>query len=269
MERMSVAPARPASTVVLLRPSASRFEVFLVRRHDNVAFMGGAHAFPGGRVDDGDRFLGEDISHHVAAARELFEEAGILLARRADGRMIECSDQVEAARYHAYRRALENRSLTIRDVVAREGIELAVDALAWFAHWVTPEIEIKRFDTWFFLTAVPAGQEAAHDQTETTHGEWMDPADAIDRCRRDDIALPPPTWTTLRTLSRFATARDAMAWARARRVVRVQPGFLKNEQVTMLTLPGDPTYPAIEGFETPAETRFVLTDGRWRPVSPN
>lgn len=265
---MTVTPARPASTVVLLRPSASRFDVFLVKRHDKVAFMGGAHVFPGGRVDAADHWLGEDNAFRVAALRELFEEAGVLLARRANGSPIDFTDAAEAERYHEYRPALANGSLTMREVVERERLELSLEAVTWFAHWVTPEIEIKRFDTRFFLAAAPAGQHPVHDDSETTHSEWMDPDDAIERCRRDDIALPPPTWTTLKMLARFGSVDDAMTWARTTRVVRVQPGFIKNDDVTMLTLPGDPTYPAIEGFDTPEETRFILADGRWRPVRP-
>jgi 8-oxo-dGTP pyrophosphatase MutT (NUDIX family) len=268
MGYMSIAPARPASTVVLLRPSASRFEVFLVRRHDNVAFMGGAHVFPGGRVDEADRSVGEAVVHQVAAVRELFEEAGVLLARRVDGRTIDFSGTPETERYREYRRALVKGTLTMRELVDREGLHLAYDALALFAHWVTPEIEIKRFDTHFFVTVMPEGQHAVHDEHETTHGEWIDPADAVERCRREEIALPPPTWTTLRTLSRFSAVDEAMDWARAQRVVPVRPGFIKDESVTMLTLPGDPTYPPIEGFETPEETRFILSGGRWVAAAP-
>jgi 8-oxo-dGTP pyrophosphatase MutT (NUDIX family) len=261
---MDVVPARPASTVVLLRPSRSRFEVFLVKRHDKVAFMGGSYVFPGGRVDDADRLFGENVADKVAALRELFEEAGILLARRATGAMVDFNDASEAARYHEYRAALARGAMTMPDLAQREGLTLAFDAVQLFAHWVTPEIEIKRFDTRFFLAVMPEGQQAAHDDSETVHGEWIDPADAVERCRHGDIALPPPTWTTLRALERFRTADEAMAWAREQPAVRVQPAFIKTDRMTMLTLPGDPTYPPIEGFETPAETRFVLADGRWR-----
>jgi 8-oxo-dGTP pyrophosphatase MutT (NUDIX family) len=263
---MNVAPARPASTVVLLRASPSRFDVFLVRRHDKVAFMGGAHVFPGGRVDDGDRLLGEDAAHHVAAARELFEEAGILLARRPGGGMVDLRDARDAGRFRAYRGALAAGAMTMRDLIERERLEVALEALVPFAHWLTPEIEIKRFDTRFFVAAVPPGQDAMHDELETTHGEWLDPVEAIDRCRRDEIALPPPTWTTLRTLARFASVEDVMTWARGRTIVCGRPHFVSSDTLTMLTLPGDPTFPPIEGFETPEETRFILTDGRWKAV---
>jgi 8-oxo-dGTP pyrophosphatase MutT (NUDIX family) len=285
---MTIAPARLASTVVLLRPSASRFDVFLVKRHDRMTFMGGAHVFPGGRVDDADRGDASDdicdgaagaigamngvdpstaIGHHVAAIRELFEEAGVLLARRHNGRIVDFHEPEEAARFRAYRHELATGTRSMRDVARREHLRLALDALVYFAHWVTPEIEARRFDTRFFLSAVPAGQEPVHDDEETIDSVWIDPADAVEQCRRDAIALPPPTWTTLRTLSRFGNIDELTEWARRRPVVRVQPWFVTSEDVTMLTLPGDPLFPPIDGFETPAETRFVLDNGRWRAVT--
>lgn len=281
---MNLAPARLASTVVLIRPTARRFDVFLVKRHDKVAFMGGAHVFPGGRVDAADR-LGEPerlcdgaaeavarmpeldpadaVGHHVAAIRELFEEAGVLLARGGDG-IVRLSPSTEAHWLPGARKALADGTQTLADLAASRGMRLALDAIVPFAHWVTPEIEIKRFDTRFFVAAVPDGQEPAHDDSETTQGDWMDPADAVERCRAEEIALPPPTWTTLRLLSKLSSVDEVMRWARQRRVVRVQPGFIKDETTTMLTLPGDPTFPAIEGFDALEETRFILADGRWR-----
>jgi 8-oxo-dGTP pyrophosphatase MutT (NUDIX family) len=269
---MSIPPLRRASTVVLIRPASTGFEVFLVKRHDGVAFMGGAHVFPGGRVDAADHLdhpericdgvhdassrmpdldARDAVAHHVAAIRELFEEAGVLLARPAG-----------APRLGAARHDLASGAITMQAFAEREEIRLALDELAVFAHWVTPEIETKRFDTRFFAAAVPAGQDAVHDDSETTQSDWLAPAEAIERCRRGEIALPPPTWTTLRQLSRFASTAEVMTWARSACVVRVQPGFVKTPDLTMLTLPGDPTFPAVEGFEA-EETRFILENGRW------
>jgi 8-oxo-dGTP pyrophosphatase MutT (NUDIX family) len=287
------APARPASTVALVRPSAEGLEVFLVRRHDNVAFMGGAHVFPGGRVDASDylgdypgiwngdadprmrdRTTADAVAFHVAAVRELFEEAGILLARPA---LDLSKDDTRAAivainggatdRFNAYREALLDGSLTLRDMMERERLRIAVDALVLFAHWVTPVVETRRFDTYFFLAIAPDSQAAAHDDRETTHGVWIRPADALERCLRGELALPPPTWTTLRALSRAGTVEDAWRWAKAQRVVCVQPCFYEDADGTRLVmLPGDPMCPGVEGFEA-EEKRFVLEHGRWRPVS--
>jgi 8-oxo-dGTP pyrophosphatase MutT (NUDIX family) len=268
------APARPASTVVLIRPSSASFEVLLVKRHDKVAFMGGAHVFPGGRVDAADRIENPEricdgvpeamarmrdldpidaIGHHVAAIRELFEEAGVLLARPAVGnRLVELRHDVAAG------------TLALSNLAHHEGLRLALDELVVFAHWVTPDIEIKRFDTRFFVAQLPEDQSAVHDDCETIESEWMEPDLAVERCRRDEIALPPPTWTTLRMLSKLSSADEVMLWARQRQVVRIQPGFISDATHTMLTLPGDPTFPPIAGFETPEETRFILANGRWR-----
>jgi len=274
---MSVAAARPASTVVLLRP-ANPFDVFLVRRSDNIAFMGGAHVFPGGGVDDEDRLDDIDalsdgaaeaaarmsdvprevaLAHHVAALRELFEEAGVLLAR-----------QVPTQQLERYRRDLLAGQTTFGDIVRGERLRLAFDELAYFAHWVTPEIETRRFDTRFFIARSPEGQTPVHDEGETSHSEWFAPLAAIERCRSGVISLPPPTWTTLSMLSRFGSIDEVFGWARRKPIPRVQPRFEKRGDQTLLFYPGDPMYPAVEGFDA-AETRFVLENRRWRPVRPD
>ena len=229
------AEPRPASTVVLLRPSASRFEVFLVRRSDSIAFMGGAHVFPGGRVDPADRVPDaqsltdgaessavrmpdipseEAIAHHVAALRELFEEAGALLARK-NGRVVTI-DGDSPNRFTAHRHNLLAGTTTFTDIVGAEGLRLALDELTYFAHWVTPEVEIKRFDTRFFVARAPEGQTPVHDDGETIHSEWLDPAEAIERSRREEIALPPPTWTTLSALARFDSIDEVVHWAKGK-----------------------------------------------------
>jgi 8-oxo-dGTP pyrophosphatase MutT (NUDIX family) len=234
-------PARPAATVVVLRPLDEAFEVLLVRRHDRVAFMGGAYVFPGGRVDVADRApssgaaqpessrfpdlsTDEELAHRRAAARELLEEAAV---------------SIDAA------------------------------ALIPIAHWVTPEIEIRRYDTRFFLTLLPEGQEARHDDSETTEIAWLTPAEALARCLGGQMMLPPPTWTTLRQLEHHPTLAAALTWARTTPLVRIQPNFFTEGSTSMLTLPGDPSFPPVEGWATPEETRFVLEEGRgWLPVRP-
>jgi 8-oxo-dGTP pyrophosphatase MutT (NUDIX family) len=290
---MAVAQLRPASTVILLRPSPARFDVFLVRRSDSVAFMGGAHVFPGGRVDDADRLDGtiavdgadaaaarmpdvpaeQAVAHSVAALRELFEEAGVLLARRDDRieriAPVLTTDGDAFDRFAAHRRALLAHTTTFAKILVAEGARLALDEIRYFAHWVTPDIEIKRFDTRFFVARAPAGQTPVHDEGETTHSEWLDPLDAIDRSRNGEIALPPPTWTTLSRLAKFRTIDEVMAWAARTPIPRVQPRFVKRGDETLLFYPGDPLYPPLEGFETPEDTRFVLKDRRWRPVKPD
>jgi len=278
-----VANPRPAATVVVMRDSAAGPEVFLVRRHEDTAFMGGAHVFPGGRVDAADG--GDDswcdgithavrqldglpsadaIAYHVAAARELFEEAGVLLARRAGGDFVSLAGTEDHERFKQDRSNVHGGKTSLRAVMAREGLRLALDALVLFAHWVTPPIDTRQFDTRFFMTRVPAHQTPAHDETETTHSAWVRPKDAIAQAINGDVVLPPPTWTTMRELEPFASVEGALAWARGRRIVRRMPTMLEEEGRRMLVLPGDPRHPDPPGDDPPVETRFVLLDRRWR-----
>jgi 8-oxo-dGTP pyrophosphatase MutT (NUDIX family) len=281
---VSVAP-RPASTVALLR-DRERPEVFLVRRHDNAAFMPGTHVFPGGSVDRGDHLddheprcdgvasatarmpdvpAGAAVAFHVAAIRELFEEAGVLLARR-DGVLLSRVTHTRSDLL-ACRRQLAAGGMTIGALASRESLRLAVDQLVYVGHWVTPDGEARRFDTRFFLALAPPDQQASHDAGETTQGKWMTAAQAIARCRRGEIALPPPTWTTLRWLERFGSAAEAIASARSRPVPRVQPVLMRRGNTRLVLLPGDPDCPPVDGFDA-EECRFVLEDGRWRPIPP-
>ena len=251
--------------------------------------MGGAHVFPGGRVDPTDRWddaavsgdgradavaqggnrpEGDDTAFRIAAIRELFEEAGVLLARDAEGAMLAIGED-SVARFAAYRDDVNAGRITLAELTRRERLRPALDALALFAHWVTPEVETRRFDTRFFLAVAPARQDAAHDRLETTEGTWVAPAAAIARCLRGEIALPPPTWTTLRALSRWQTVEEAWRWARAQPAVRVQPCFAERGDGTrVVMLPGDPDCPAVAGFEA-EERRFLLQNGRWRPIDPD
>lgn len=275
---------RPASTVIVLRDAPCGPEVFLVRRHEGTAFMGGAHVFPGGRVDRADGSAAdaawcdgveharrlpslapaESVAFHVAAARELFEEAGVLLARGTTGAFAVLSEPDEQARFRAYRAEVHGGGRSLRDVVEREGLRLALDALVPVARWVTPPIDVRQFDTWFFLTRVPPRQMPVHDDRETTHSTWMRAADAIAAARRDEILLPIPTWTTLRELERFADVESALAWARGRTMVRRQPRLVERDGIRMLILPGDPLHPETPVEPPFGEVRFAHVNGRWR-----
>jgi 8-oxo-dGTP pyrophosphatase MutT (NUDIX family) len=276
---------RPAATVIVLRDSPAGPEVFMVRRHEGTAFMGGADVFPGGRVDAADHDGGGDwcdgiaqaesqlrdmpraeaIAYHVAAARELFEEAGVLLARDAAGGFISLAGPAEHQRFKDARSDVHGGTVPLRTFVEREHLRLALDVLVLFAHWVTPPIDTRQFDTRFFMARVPPHQTPAHDETETTHSAWARPSDAIAQSLGGEIVLPPPTYTTLRELEPFASVDEALAWARQRRIVRRMPHLLEQDSQRMLLLPGDPLHPDPPGDEPPIETRFVFVDARWRP----
>lgn len=159
------------------------------------------------------------------------------------------------------------RLAAARELEEEANVRVAPESLIPIAHWITPEIETRRFDTRFFLARMPDEQEARHDAGETTDLAWLSPVQAIERCLRGEIMLPPPTWTTLKRMRRHQTIEDLFEWAQSVATIpAVQPRFLKDEHQTLLTLPGDPTYPTIDGWEVPEDTRFMLQEGRWRPV---
>lgn len=280
-ERVTDVPIRPASTIVLLRDSTDGVEVFMVRRHFSIAFMAGAHVFPGGRVDASDADAdegwcdrpsaaeaerGPDLAFRVAALRELFEEAGVLLARTHSGVFPTCDDADTRGRFADDREAVHAGTQTLRTVIDRERLRLALDAVVPFAHWVTPPIEVRRFDTWFFAALMPPRQAAAHDTHESMGSGWFTPQAALDACRRGRINLPPPTWATLRQLEPFTDAAAVMAWARTVAIPMRQPTVQHADGLREILLPDGHAVDPHTGARF--ETRFVWVDGRWLPGAP-
>ena len=157
---------------------------------------------------DGPTALGSGF--RAAAVRECFEEAGVLLAQR-DGQPLAIAP-TDVARFAAYRDGLNARSFTMRELLAREGLMLATGGLLHWAHWITPAVSPKRFDTHFFLAAMPARQEAAHDQLETSAGVWVTPQEALERGKEGTMPLADVTEHQLRELSGLDGI--AGAWAR-------------------------------------------------------
>ncbi|MGB8862357.1 MAG: NUDIX domain-containing protein [Ilumatobacteraceae bacterium] len=202
-------PIKPAATVMLLRDTANGLEVFMLRRTKNAVFAGGMYVFPGGKVDLAD---GEgDEGYRVAAIRECYEEAGVLLAVDAEGRMVDDGHPALA-----HREAVYDGTVDVRALAADHGLRLATDALPWMSHWITPKGETaRRFDTRFFMVAHPAGQTSYHDDNETVESMWVRPADALAKWAAAELQLMPPTVTNLRFLGEHETVAAAMnaAWA--------------------------------------------------------
>lgn len=223
MSQQSPVTPRPASAVVLAREhNGGGIEVFMVRRHVRSEFVPDAYVFPGGSVKPTDiederapavstpiesEATALGTGFRAAALRECFEEAGVLLARRGSAPLsVEPGD---ISRFAAYRDGLINNTLTLAELCAREELTLATDELLHWAHWITPLTFPKRFDTHFFLTEMPSGQEAAHDQLETTASIWITPEEALTRYEAGDFTLVFATIHQLRALSGLASVAAA------------------------------------------------------------
>ena len=222
-----IAPLRLAATVLLVRDGPDGLQVFMVTRHRQIEFASGALVFPGGGVDPADRaFAGEDIERisRVAAIRETYEECGVLLARPRGGGALAAS----AAPFH--------------ERVLGEELELSLDALTLFAHWITPPILPKRFDTRFYIVAAPADQTAVHDGGEAVDSIWIEPRRALEDATRGRYALVLPTRLNLELLGQSATAAEAIAAAAARRIASIEPIAEKTATGYRLTIPADAGY---------------------------
>ncbi len=222
---------RPAATIVLLRNGAAGPEVFMLRRALEAKFVAGAYVFPGGRVDAADaderiarRVLGFSdaeasarlglasggLAYWVAAARECFEEGGILLATDEQGRPV---DPARVAGLGEFRAPLNSGELRFADFLERENLFLPARDIAWYAHWITPPGRPRRFDTRFFVAIAPQDQEGSHDEGETIANAWVRPNEAIERGKRGEIELVFVTRHMLADLARFARAEEALAHA--------------------------------------------------------
>jgi 8-oxo-dGTP pyrophosphatase MutT (NUDIX family) len=236
-------PARPASTVMLLRDvaGADGVEVFMLRRTTSAVFAGGMYVFPGGKVDPADGEEGSDEAYVIAAIRECFEEAGVLLATDDTGAMI--TDDHPAL---ANRQAVYDGEVDLRALCAQHHLVPAVDALVWFSHWITPVGESsRRFDTRFFVATAPTSQLWAHDDNETIASEWVRPLDAVRRHEAGELVMMPPTIKSLEFLARHNNAESALAEARAvGRPRPIQPRLRKDEtgRIRGISLPGDDDY---------------------------
>lgn len=252
-------PAVPAATVMLARDDEDGVEVFVLRRTAKATFGAGMYVFPGGKVDDVDsaaaiepycvglddarasELLGVDhggLAYWVAAVRECFEEAGVLLARRRDGGP-PVFDEDD-------RRAVHAGELSMVELCRRHDVVLDLSVIKYVAHWVTPVGETpRRFDTRFFLAAVPEDQEGLHDDVETVDSRWVRPLEAIAQAEAGQLQLMPPTIANLRFVGAYPSADAALAAAEAAGPPpRIQPKLRVDERgrVAGIAMPGDPDY---------------------------
>lgn len=252
---LSVPPTRDAATVALLRDAANGPEVYLLRRVQAMAFAGGMHVFPGGSVDEADAHASiawsgpppaafaeafacdEPLARALvcAAVRETFEESGVLLVGPSPDELLA---DVSTDEWEAEREALEAREQSLSELLARRGLVLRADLLRPLAHWITPEVEAKRFDTRFFVARVPEGQVCRHAGSEADHRLWVGLQDALD----GGLGMLPPTAVVLSDLAGYPDVESALSAPRQIRPVLPKLVVGDDDQVAFL-LPGDPGYP--------------------------
>jgi 8-oxo-dGTP pyrophosphatase MutT (NUDIX family) len=282
-QRNQPAVPRPAATVMLLREARDGIEVLAIRRHEKLAFMGGMWVFPGGAVCAADAaaaafaripaasqsscarlatLQGEPVDQHaclalaVAACRETFEETGVLLASDAAGN--QCSSDF-VARLQDRRRAIASQPELFAELLRAENLFLRVERLVYWAHWITPSVVPRRFDTRFFIAAVPSDQDAIIDSTETVDHTWMSPAALIAAAQADAMTVSHPTLYNLMeldsSLQQHGSLPGLLAAQAQRRVVAILPKMVHEEQTAMV-LPWDPSYRNFAGESAPGHLEY-------------
>lgn len=237
------AEAFPAATVVLMRDSDSGPEVLLLRRHRRSGFVPGAWVFPGGRVDRADadpslldrcRGLARDpepgVPFWMAAIREAFEETGVFLARSAaadEGAGGWLPDASSSREVETVRRALMDDEATLLDVVHRLDAELDARPMVHAAHWVTPVVEPRRYDTHFFVAVVPDGRTARPDPREMVEAVWLTPPAALERFEAGALPMVFPTLKTLEALRDHDATDSVLETFRNHTVERILPRLVR------------------------------------------
>jgi len=274
-------PLRAAATVVLLRDSPAGLEVFLMQRHSLSDVLGGAYVFPGGKVDAADAEL--DMAAHldqplaalhaglneadidartagglyVAALREVFEESSVLMAQGVEGQGV---DGVRAA-------ALLRDGLGFNAMLAHMGLRLQTRSLVPWTRWITPtspSVTNKRFDTRFFVAAMPPGQVAVHDDYETTQSIWLSPRAALTHYWEGRITLAPPQIMSLSQLSHHASVDSVLAHARSRLPPVIAPEPFDQQGTRVICYPGDSRHSSCEAV-MPGPTRLYYRNQRFEP----
>ena len=250
------APPRPASTVVLLRDTADGIETWLLRRVKAMTFAAEMSVFPGGRVDEADgaedvpwvggepesvaaRFgcsVSEARAALVAAVRETFEETGVLVTSPARSG--------QEADFAELRRDLEARTVRFGAFLADTGLSVDAGLIRPWSHWITPVQEPRRFDTYSYVAALPAGAQAQADSGEASHAEWIAPALALQQFENEDRPMLTPTVLTLQSMAGFERVADVLAASGGRSLAAIQPVIRRGpDGVDLVELPDGSTYP--------------------------
>ena len=274
-------PPRAAATVVVVRDGSQGLEVLLIKRHDKSDVLGGAHVFPGGKIDPGDAMLSTvqaldqtpnalhgrlnepDLSPtdaaaiFVAAARETFEESGILLAHGA------------SAAQSLTARAMLRAGHDFASVLASTGLRLATSALLPWSRWITPQVPSvmrKRFDTRFFVAALPAQQTAKHDEHEATASVWLTPRAALSRYWANEIELAPPQIMSLVQLVRRPDVQSVLDAAAAQSPPTIEPEPRDQDGTRITCYPGDPHH-SVRMRALSGPTQLLYRNRRFEPES--
>jgi glyoxylase-like metal-dependent hydrolase (beta-lactamase superfamily II)/8-oxo-dGTP pyrophosphatase MutT (NUDIX family) len=292
-----VAVPRRAATLIVVRDGEAGMEVLLLRRVERSGDRSsGAFVFPGGTLDAADgrwhaqcaglddaqasRRLGVasgGLDYYVAAIRECFEEAGVLLACDTTGDMA-ALDAHDVAAVDALRAQLRRGASGLGELCERLGLRLAADRLAYHSHWLTPPGLPKRFDTRFFIARMPPRQTAALHSEETLEHCWMRPSQALERAA--EMRLPNPTRRTLQSIAGFASADDCIAHAQGLRDIRrIMPLVADGPQGLRPVHPDEPMYAEIGRLDPQGagHARYTIEPGRavrlsprvWRLTAPN
>jgi 8-oxo-dGTP pyrophosphatase MutT (NUDIX family) len=251
MTEKSIAPLRPAASMLFIRDGAIGVEVYMVVRSRLVDFAANAIVFPGGKVTPADAALAETLSngqhlaplhrsHAVAALRESFEEAGLLLAHDAQDAPVR---EAVVRRLNPLRIAIDKGAHSFAAMLKAEQLRLQLDRLYRFAHIITPKVAPKRFDTHFYIAPCPSGHGPALDMSEVIAGFWLSPAEVLQDIAREYI-LMRPTRMVLERLARAADVDSALADASAFDPPAIEPEFQFRDGVRGLSTPDVPGFPA-------------------------
>ena len=262
-------PIRAAATVMLVRDHPiNGLEVFMLQRTLAAVFAKGMYVFPGGRVDANDNeeqleaicdglddeeasaLLGipnGGLSYWVAAIRECFEEAGVLLARPTSSNELIRFDTDASLqnRFNVARHEVHDGKMSLVELCTTENLRLVTDNIHYVSHWITPLGEPRRFDTRFFIARAPEAQEPLHDDNETIASLWVSPIEALDRHARGDLAMIPPTTSNLQFLAPHGTTTDALNAAKKIGTPTAILPKLKTDadgKVIGIAMPGDADY---------------------------